>query len=204
MSQTQAEKYKEQGIELFQQHDYEAAARAFQQAKDAYADADQEDMVAEMKVNLGLVHRSLGERQQALEIMQEALRLFEELGDDLRAAQVLGNIGGVYQVLDDKENAERSYRQAAQIFLDHDQEEFYADTMMALGSMQFREGNFFQAATTYQVALERKANPTGTQRILKSLSNIIYQIAGTPSLEETKQKQKQKEQDAASLEESTD
>lgn len=205
---SQADQYKDQGIELFHQHDYEAAARAFQQAKDAYAGADQEDMVAEMKVNLGLVHRSLGEQQQALEIMQEALYLFEELGDDLRTAQVLGNIGGVYQTLDDNENAERSYRQAAKIFLDHDQEELYADTMMALGSMQFRDGNFFQAATTYQVALERKANPTGTQRILKTLSNIIFQISGAPSIEEVNKK-KQAEAttesaDAASLKESND
>jgi hypothetical protein len=41
-----ADTMKEQGITLYNQHDYEAAARAFQQAKDAYSDNDQYDMVA--------------------------------------------------------------------------------------------------------------------------------------------------------------
>ena len=57
----------EPGLELHVPH---ALARAFQQAKDAYSDNDQHDMVAEMKVNIGLVHRELGETQHALEMMQ--------------------------------------------------------------------------------------------------------------------------------------
>jgi tetratricopeptide (TPR) repeat protein len=169
---------KEQGVMLFNQHDYEAAARTFQKAKDAYLEEDRMDMVAEMKVNIGLVHRSLGENQQALELMQEALRAFETQEDQIRIAQVLGNLGGVYQALNDKEQAEMSYRQAANIFKELGEEMMYSDTLMALGAMQVRDGKFFTGAATYQVALENREDLSGTQKIIKSLSNFINRLSG--------------------------
>ena len=173
-----ADDMKEQGISLYNQHDYEAAARIFQQAKDAYSEAGTHDMVAEMKVNIGLVHRELGEAQQALELMQEALRTFEDMNDTMRTAQVLGNLGGVYQALGDKEQAEMSYRQAANLFDELGEEQLYSDTMMALGAMQVRDLKFFQGAATYTVALENRQNLSGTQRIIKSLSNLVNRITG--------------------------
>ncbi|MDQ7025945.1 MAG: tetratricopeptide repeat protein [Anaerolineae bacterium] len=173
-----ADSIKEQGITLYNQHDYEAAARAFQQAKDAYAEADQHEMVAEMKVNIGLVHRELGEAQQALEMMQEALRTFEDKDDKMRMAQVLGNLGGVYQSLGDSEQAEMSYRKAANLFDELGEEILYSDTMMALGAMQIRGFNFFQGAATYMVALENRENLSGRLRIIKSLSNLVTRVSG--------------------------
>lgn len=175
---SQAETMKQQGVTLFEQHDYEAAARAFQQAKEAYAEANDDDMVAEMKVNIGLVHRALGEMQQALELMQQALRHFQDKSDNLRAAQVLGNLGGVYQALNDKEQAELSYRQAANIFNELGEERMYSDTLMALGALQVRDWKFFQGAATYQVALENRTDLTGTQSIIKRLSAFITNFSG--------------------------
>jgi tetratricopeptide (TPR) repeat protein len=173
-----ADDIKEKGITLYNQHDYEAAARAFQQAKDAYAATDQHDMVAEMKVNIGLVHRELGESQQALELMQEALRTFEDQNDKMRTAQVLGNLGGVYQALGDKEQAEISYRQAANLFRELGEEIMYSETLMALGAMQVRSLKLFEGAATYMVALEKRENLSGTQRIIKSLSNFVARMSG--------------------------
>jgi len=171
-----AKELQDQGVKLFQQHDYEAAARLFQQAKDAYGEVGQEDMVAEMKVNIGLVHRSLGENQQALEIMQEALRTFQEQEDMLRTAQVLGNMGGVYKALGDKEQSFASYRQAADIFKEMGENELYGETLLALGDLQLRDGKIFAGATTYRIGLENIPNLTPTQRIIKSLSTMIDRL----------------------------
>ena len=107
---TTAEALQERGKKLFRQRDYEAAAQHFQQALDAYREEGMRDMAAEMQTNIGLVHRAMGENQQALDMMQEALRTFQDLGDDLRIAQVLGNMGGVYAALGD--NGESELRQA--------------------------------------------------------------------------------------------
>ncbi|MEM9951161.1 MAG: tetratricopeptide repeat protein [Chloroflexota bacterium] len=173
-----ADTLKEQGIQQFTQHDYEAANRTFQQAKDAYEEAGNYDMVAEMKVNIGLVHRSLGENQQALDLMQEALTHFKNTDDKMRMAQVFGNLGGVYQALNDKEQTELSYRQAANLFNEMGEEKLYSDTLMALGAFQMRDGQLVAGAATYQVALENRENLTGTQKIIRSLTNFISRVSG--------------------------
>lgn len=173
-----ADTIKEQAVALFMQHDYEAANRLFQQAKDAYEADKNYDMVSEMKVNIGLVHRALGENQQALELIQEALAHFKDHNDSLRTAQVLGNLGGVYQALNDKEQAELSFRQAANMFKELGENKLYSDTMLALGAFQFRDGKILAGAATYQVALEDRDNLSGTQKIIKSLTGIINRLSG--------------------------
>lgn len=176
-----AETLKEQGIDLFTQHDFEAANRIFQQAKDAYDESGDYDMVAEMKVNIGLVHRSLSENQQALELMQEAMSHFKEQDDKMRMAQVLGNLGGVYQALNDSEQAEMSFRQAADLFRELGEDAMYSDTMLALGAFQVRDGKFLAGAATYQVALENRDHLSGTQKIIKSLTGVINRLNGASS-----------------------
>lgn len=175
---TQANSLKEQGIQSFSQHDYEEANRYFQQAKEQYESADDMTNAAEMKVNIGLVHRSLGENQRALGYMQEALAYFEKQDDQMRLAQVLGNLGGVYESINDKEKAESSYRQAANIFNDLGETQLYSDTMIALGAFQVRSGQLFAGAATYQVALEDRENLSGTQKAMNWLSGIVNRISG--------------------------
>jgi tetratricopeptide (TPR) repeat protein len=167
-----------QGIKLYAQHDYEAAGRAFQEAQTAYEQNNQPDMVAEMQVNMGLVHRALGEHQQALEMMQEALHTFQNLGDKKRSAQVLGNLGGVYLALSDKEQAFSAYRQAADIFLELEETQLYSETMMALGSLQVRDGKLFAGAAMYQVGLEALEDPNPRQKLMKRLASVITSLSG--------------------------
>ena len=83
-----AQELQDQGVKLFQQKDYEAASKIFHQASDAYEADGKRDMVAEMQTNIGLVHRVLGEHQQALDMMQNALSIFQELQDVMRVAKV--------------------------------------------------------------------------------------------------------------------
>jgi tetratricopeptide (TPR) repeat protein len=164
-----AKELQDQGVKLYQQKDYEAAARTFQQAQEAYAEEGRKDMVAEMQTNIGLVHRALGEHQQALNIMQTALLTFQEQGDPLRAAQVLGNMGGVYLELDDKEQAYNCYRQAADVFQELGEKQLYGETLLAMGALQLKDGKFMAGAATYEVGLEQLDNLTTSQKILQKL-----------------------------------
>ncbi|GAB4509613.1 MAG: hypothetical protein OHK0046_04930 [Anaerolineae bacterium] len=174
-----AKDLQEKGIKLYQQKDYEAAARIFQQAQEAYLAENEPDMAAEMQTNIGLVHRALGEHQQALDIMQEALRTFQERGDSLRAAQVLGNLGGVYIELGDKEQAYNCYRQAADTFQDLGERKLYGETMIAMARMQMRDGKIWMGAATYEVGLENLDHLSASQRVLRSLFNIRNRLSGT-------------------------
>lgn len=173
MAMSKAEELKEQGIRLFRERDYEAASRLFLQAADEYKTENRPDMAAEMKTNIGLVHRSLGEYQQALDVMQEALVTFQESEDALRCAQVLGNMGGVYVALGDKEQAYNCYRQAADIFDELGEKKLYGETMLAIGDLQMRDGKLMDGATTYRSGLEFLEKPSARQKVLRGLSRFI-------------------------------
>ncbi len=173
---SKADELKEQGIKLFQQHDYEAATRLFQQAREAYQESGDEMMAAEMKVNIGVVHRSLGEHQHALDSIQEALATFQEAEDALRVAQALGNLGGVYTALGDKEQAYNSYRQAADIFEELGEKDHYSETLLAMGDLQVREGKILEGAATYQIGLEGKSELSASQKIIKRVSGFLNRL----------------------------
>lgn len=174
-----AEELKDKGIKLYQQRDYEASARVFRDAQEAYAEEGQHDMVAEMKTNIGLVHRALGEFQQALDLMQEALSAFRDSDDQLRVAKVLGNMGGVYIELGDKEQAYNCYRQAADIFQELDETKMYGETMIAMAKMQVRDGKVWAGAATYEVGLDSLDQLSASQKILKSLIGVRNRLTGT-------------------------
>jgi len=175
-----AKELQDRGVKLYEQKDYEAAARIFQQAMEAYEAEDKRDMSAEMRTNIGLVHRALGENQQALEAMQAALRVFQEEGDQLRSAQVMGNLGGVYIELGDKEQAYNCYRQAADAFQDLGEQEMYGQTLIAMAKMQVRDGKIWQGAATYEVGLENIGKLSMSQKMLKSLIGVRNRLTGAP------------------------
>ncbi len=175
---SQAQNFQEQGVKLFQQHDYEAAARLFRQAQEAYeADGDRA-LVAEMQTNIGLVHRALGENQQALESMQAALLTFQEMNDTRRAAMVLGNLGGVYAALGDREQAYNCYRQAADIFEEIGEKKLYGETLIAMGDLQVRGGKVLAGAATYEVGLENLDELNASQKIIKGLLGVRNKLTG--------------------------
>ena len=164
-----AKELQDQGVKLYQQHDYEAAARVFRQAQEAYESEEQPEMVAEMQTNIGLVHRALGEHQQALDVMQQSLQVFRDSNDKMRVAQVLGNMGGVYSELGDKEQAYNCYRQAADAFQELDETEMYGQTLVAMAKIQIRDGKIWAGAATYEVGLENLEKLSASQKILKNL-----------------------------------
>jgi tetratricopeptide (TPR) repeat protein len=175
---TTAQELQDQGVKLFQQKDYEAASRIFQQAQDAYETEGKKDMVAEMQTNIGLVHRVLGEHQQALDMMQSALTIFQELEDPVRVAKVLGNIGGVYAALGDKEQAYNCYRQAADVFEEQGEKKLYGETLIAMGDLQVRDGKLLVGAATYEAGLEQLDNLSASQKVLKGLLGIRNKLVG--------------------------
>jgi tetratricopeptide (TPR) repeat protein len=173
-----AQELQDQGVKLFQQKDYEAASRLFQQAQDAYEADGKRDMVAEMQTNIGLVHRVLGEHQQALDMMQGALAIFQELNDPIRAAKVLGNMGGVYAALGDKEQAYNCYRQAADVFDEQGEKKLYGETLIAMGDLQVRDGKIMVGAATYEAGLEQLDSLSASQRVIKGLLGFRNKLTG--------------------------
>ena len=176
-----AQELQEQGVKLFHQKEYESAVRLFRQAEEAYEGENQLDLSAEMKTNIGLVHRALGENQQALDMMQDALRTFQSMSDQLRTAKVLGNMGGVYAALGDKEQAYNSYRQAADLFQELGEKKLHGETLVAMADLQVREGKIMSGAATYEVGLSELDSLSPSQKMLKGLIGIRNKLTGGKS-----------------------
>ena len=173
-----AKELQDQGLKLFQQKEYEAAKRAFEQARDQYEADNQPDMAAEMNVNIGLVHKLLGENQRALEMMQAALIVFQSMNDQLRVAKVLGNLGLVYRALGDNEQAYNAYRNAADTFEALGEKQLYGETLVAMGDLQVREGKIGAGAATYEVGLGNLDELSTSQKVLKGLIGIRNRFTG--------------------------
>jgi tetratricopeptide (TPR) repeat protein len=142
-------------------------------------EADGEKLLAaEMQVNLGLVHRSLGENQQALDVMQAALHTFESAGDRLHTAMTLGNVGGVYKALGDKEQAYTCYRNAADLFEELGEKKLHGETLIAMADLQVRDGKLSVGAATYEVGLSELDNLTAGQKVLKGLIGVRKKLTG--------------------------
>jgi len=174
-----AQELQDQGVKLFGQKEYEAAARTFGQAMEQYEADGNKAVAAEMQVNIGLVHRALGEHQQALDAMQAALHTFQSSGDKLHTAMTLGNIGGVYAALGDKEQAYNCYRNAADLFDEVGEKKMHGETMVAMASLQVRDGKLSAGADTYAVGLDELDNLTAGQKLLKGLIGVRKKILGS-------------------------
>lgn len=173
-----AQELQAQGVKLFGQKDYEEAARIFAQALEQYQAEGKDTLAAEMQVNLGLVHRALGEQQQALDAMQAALHTFEMANDRLHTAMTLGNIGGVYSALGDKEQAYNCYRNAADIFNELGEKKLHGETLVAMASLQMRDGKISAGAATYEVGLNELDELSASQKMLKGLIGIRNKLTG--------------------------
>ncbi len=173
-----AQELQEQGVKLFQQKEYETAARTFAQAMEQYEADGDKALAAEMQVNIGLVHRALGEHQQALDSMQEAMHIFESNGDKLHLAMTLGNIGGVYAALGDKEQAYNCYRNAADLFDELDERKLHGETLVAMASLQVREGKLSAGAASYEAGLSELDSLSASQKMLKGLIGVRKKLLG--------------------------
>jgi hypothetical protein len=106
------------------------------------------------------------------------MAVFQELNDPLRTAKVMGNMGGVYMALGDRDQAYSCYRHAADVFQELGENKLYGETLLAMGDLQVKEGKLMAGAATYEVGLEQLDHLTPSQRILKGLIGIRNRITG--------------------------
>lgn len=167
-----------QGIQQFQKKHYDEAGALFRQAQAAWEADGQPDMAAEMRVNLGLVYRAQGEHQRALDEMSAAYAIFEDMGDQKRLAMTLGNMGAVCKALDDKEQAYRCYRDAADLFEALGEKAHYGETLLAIADLQMSEHKVTAAAATYEVGLSELDNLSASQKAIRNLTSLRNKLLG--------------------------
>lgn len=98
----QAVQRLEEGINQYQNSNFDAALNLYQQAHEIYQELGDKDGVWRTLNNIGLVYSSLKQQEQALIFLQQALEICRELSYRLDEADILDNIGWVYENLSQK------------------------------------------------------------------------------------------------------
>lgn len=184
------------GIRLFEGGKYDEAAAIFTEAIAAYQSENSPELSAEMQVNLGLTKREQGDFEGAVEMMQTGLAYFRENGIRLREAQALGNMALVYAKAGDHEQAQTMYREAAAIFRELGEDQFYGETILALGDMLFRAGKLQEALAIFEVGLERMKNKNQRQKVMKQLLVLKNRIMGEERRQQVNEAENQGETDS--------
>ena len=104
----------------------------------------------------GMVHHELGEYGEARRCYEEALSLFEKLGEEGRVAAVLHQLGMLAQDTGDYAEARRLYQQSLKIAEELGDKGGIAKSLHQLGMLAQGQGDYAEARRLYQESLKIK------------------------------------------------
>jgi CHAT domain-containing protein len=118
--------------------------------------------------------------QAALQSLQQALTIYQQIGDKAEEGATLGNIGLVYGGLGQYANALKYYQQALVIFKQVSDKTGEGETLNNLGAVYSGLGQYTDALKYYQQALmitKQVGNKAGEGIILNNFG-LVYEILG--------------------------
>ncbi|TET24041.1 MAG: tetratricopeptide repeat protein, partial [Candidatus Stahlbacteria bacterium] len=132
--------------------------------------------------NIGLVYRTLGELDKALEYHQKALKINEQIGRLQGQANQLGNIGIVYQDLGEPEKALEYYERALEINKKIGDLEGKVKDLGNIGIVYQTLGEPHKALEYYEQILKIHEKIGDLEGKAKDLGNIglVYHTLGKP------------------------
>lgn len=108
--------------------------------------------------NLGEAHRELGDQAQAVGCFEEAIALFEELGDELGLADAIANYARLQRHHGDLDQARRNLAKALRLFRKHNVRRSIGWTLYEFGFIHRSQGRLGQAASALHAAREAFAS----------------------------------------------
>lgn len=165
---------RDAGARHFGQDAYGPAASAFQAAAEAYEQAGDPQMAAEMRNNQSVALLKAGEPEGALAACEGTEAVFAEAEDHYRQALALGNQAAALQEMKSYEEAESRYRQSAEILDSLGEHELRADVMRSISEIQLRTGRQLAAVASMHAGLEGVKKPTFKQRLVKKLLEMPF------------------------------
>ncbi len=166
------QEYVEEGKTAYEQEDFDGAVEAFLAAERGFLANQDELMAAEMANNRSVVLLQIGEAQAALEAVEHTPQVFSQANDDLRHAMALGNQAAALAALDQREQAEKTYWESAQILGEIGESDLRASVLQSISKLQMRSGRFMQAVASMESGLDQVEKPNFSQRIIKKLLRI--------------------------------
>lgn len=138
----------------YRQGRYEPARAALDEALNLCLAGGDEVAEAKVRINLGNVHHSVGDQEQALENYQRCLEIHRHYNSLDGEARILTNLSNVYSLLGQTDRAFESVKRATEIFQVVGNRIDEARALNNLGSLYDKFGQFEEARSLYERALK--------------------------------------------------
>lgn len=154
-------------LELYQDLELERWKAAPEQRARVYSD-------------LGIVHRSLGHMEQALDYFEQSLRIYRDKGDRIGEARVLNGAGRVYFELGNQTQAQSHYEAALHIYQEQGDRAGEGAALNNLGWVfimlsqdKAAQGYYERALSIFQELQDRMGEATTLNNL-----GLVYEILG--------------------------
>jgi len=156
----------------YQQSDYRTAASLYAALVSAYQARREPLQAAEMANNQSVALLQAGDAQGAFDVASGTEAVFEEGGDQLKAAMAIGNQAAALDALNQLPQAEELYQRCADMLKNLGEEQLRAQVMQSLSALQLRSGRQLEALASMQAGVNSIEKPTLRQRMLKKLLDL--------------------------------
>ncbi|KAG9345330.1 hypothetical protein JZ751_009876, partial [Albula glossodonta] len=168
--------YNDLGLSFSQLQLFHEAAECFERAQ-PLAQAKPRRLAVVLQ-NLGAVHNTLGQYQQALEYHREAATLHGSLGSRSAQGQCFSNLAFALSQVGDHEEAGENYLHALQAFRDTGDYKGQWQACEGLGAARIRMGDPEKATLYYKQALGllskcKDCSSTVQERLVNKLSDAL-------------------------------
>jgi CHAT domain-containing protein/Tol biopolymer transport system component/Tfp pilus assembly protein PilF len=141
------------GILYSRAENYPVAVGHLREALAIYEEYEILDRLAENYSTLGIVEENALDFDKALKAFTSSMKLNEEIGEDLNRGRELRRIGRIYYLrLNQYAQAKKYFQQAYQLFEELEHNELKVETLLELGLVSEKQGDFTPALDYYQKA----------------------------------------------------
>ena len=163
----------------YQTEEFALAAKKYQAAQDAYIQAGDALMAAEMANNASVSLLKSGDATAAFNAADKTDLVFSQAGDLRRQAIALSNQASALESLKKNDQALDLYTRSSDLLKQINETDMRAYVLKSISYLQFRTGKKFDAMATMRIALDAQRKLTLRERILKTLLGIVFRLMGT-------------------------
>jgi tetratricopeptide (TPR) repeat protein len=172
-SNSESATLEQRALAAYEAERYDEAIDLF---KSAHGATDDPLKSAELANSLSVILLKEGQNTEALDIIRGTPEVFEAEGDIGRQARATGNLAAALEACGELEEAERAYREAADLLETTGDEEERMLTLNALSQLQLRQRRPFDAAATMQAGVSTE-RPSGFRaRLIQFLLRLSSRL----------------------------
>jgi tetratricopeptide (TPR) repeat protein len=177
-----SEELKQEGLALFRRRLYDDAVVKFNAAAAVYEEQGDAGSRLEMFNNIGVIRRLQHDWDTALSLLNQAEQGFAALGDSIRHAQTLANVGDVYANRGDQDGAARYYGESAALFAGNagspEERAMHSQVLRALSLLRLRQRRWLAAMTLMEQSLTARARLDPFNWLFRVLLRLVLKLAG--------------------------